>query len=60
MVPPCRGGGHGCCHCDTECTIGDWIVGWGVGKGSCSGRIVHPGIRKTRVRQGGQGTERPF
>lgn len=60
MVPPCWCGGNGCCHGDAKCAIRDRVVGWCVGESSCCGRVVHPGIRETGVRQGGQGSKRSF
>lgn len=60
VVPPCRGGCHGCRHGDTKGTIGDGIVRGGVCEGGCGGRIVDTGIWEAGVRQGGEGCEGPF
>lgn len=60
MVPPCRCGRHGCCHGDAKGAVGDWVVGGGVGEGSCSGRVVHSRVGEAGVRQGGEGGKRSF
>lgn len=58
VVPPCRGGCHGCRHGDTKGTIGHGVVRGGVGEGSRGGRIVDTGVWEAGVRQGGKGAER--
>lgn len=60
VVPPCRGGCHGCRHCDAEGAVGDGVVRGRVGEGGCCGGVMDTWVGEAGVRQGGEGGERSF
>lgn len=58
-VPSCRRCCHRRCHGDAKGSIGDWVVGRGVGKSGGCGGVMDTWVGEPGVRQGGEGGEGP-